>query len=103
MVDINRAYWAERVQGPGKFEGEQPETAYFYEICLLNSDGESLVVESDMDYSADLFIVDGEESDAFDLDCGSVFVLVENSDGFVFGRGFSTETEAREWFSEWSA
>ncbi len=103
MVDINRAYWAERTQGPGKFEGEAPEVAYFYEMAMLQGDGESLLVESEMDYAADLFIVDGEESFAFNLECGSAFVLVENSDGFVFGRNFETETEAREWFKVWSA
>jgi hypothetical protein len=64
--------WTERVAdlhaAPGKFEREPWYAPYFYE-CALNGDGESIYSIDDEDGSCqgDLFDIDAEEREAFDI------------------------------------
>lgn len=101
---IDKDYYDSRVSHPGKFEGEDPATPYFYDQAL-NGDGETLDWQSDgIGNAADLFcFVDSDEAEAFGLEIGSAFVIVEMSDGFVIGKSFDNEDAARDWYAEWSA
>lgn len=66
-----------RHQGPRKFEGESPATEYFYEQ-MLGGDGEEIYADNGEDgeeftgeeYSATIFHINAEESEAFDLPIG---------------------------------
>lgn len=83
MPSIDKSKYESR--GPGKFESEPPETTYYYEQWL-NGDGDAIFPTADdfdsgIEYS--IFCVNAEESDAFDLGCGSYVVLWEDSQGFV--------------------
>jgi hypothetical protein len=94
-------------KSPGKFEGESPATEYFYEQ-MLNGDGEAIFpygeddIDSDAGYCATLFQVSAEEADAFGLECGSWFLLREDSQGFAIGTEHETRDEAEHRFNEWA-
>jgi hypothetical protein len=71
--------------GPGKFEGEPPETAYFYDQWA-NGDGEDhcpTATDNETGTMYTVFKVDAEESEAFDLPVGAYVVLWEDPQGFV--------------------
>jgi len=69
---------------PGKFEGEQPETVYYYS-AMLNGDGEAL---EDLDEDAGVmsFTISPEEAAAFSIPEGGRFLLWESNEGFAYGR-----------------
>ena len=70
--------------GPGKFEGEEPATPYYYDLSL-NGEGESLDSSEDGD-GADLFHVEDDERAAFGFDADvTAFLLEWDSQGFVRG------------------
>ena len=96
-IDIE--YWNKVVvdNSPGKFEGEGPATAYFYE-ALLNGDGES--IESGGFY-AELFQTTPHESEEFGLD--SFVLLWEDSQGFVYLKGFSSRDEAQYFWDQYNS
>ena len=74
MIDLNM--WKECVKGPGKFEGEGPETAYFYD-CWLNGEGE--------DHGrVTVFVTTEEESATFGL-TEMYFGIEEDDRGFIYG------------------
>lgn len=77
---------------PGKFQGEPPETVYYYYLMM---DGES-------DYAGigwDAFRVTPEEAQTFDIK-GPFFAIEETDQGFVYGGdGFSEERILR-WLEE---
>lgn len=79
-IDINSL--AEQVRGPGKFEGQPPEAAHFYNVSM-DGDGEFLAGMEDDNHSAIKFTVDAEEAGAFGLVIGTDVVLVEDNCGFV--------------------
>ena len=87
QFDPRYSYW---VAARGKFEGE-PWYAPYYWNCLLEGDGESLLHE-ECDATADLFQVDGDESEAFDIECGRWILIRCDSQGFVM----VTDHESRE-------
>jgi len=82
MNQINLAKYEEEVKGPGKFEGEEPLTAYLYEISM-DGDGEYLAGLEDDGHSAILFHLTSEEMEVFGTDIKDV-VLIEDSQGFTF-------------------
>ena len=82
MIDVEK--YRDMVRGPGKFEGEPPEVAYFWEVSL-DGDGEIIADMVNDGFWAAEFIVTPEEASALNLTAGNVFVLVEDSQGFVSG------------------
>ena len=83
---------------PGKFEGESPATEYFYEQ-MLTGVGETIYDEIESDqhgcYSqAELFTIESEEADAFDIPIGHIFLLWEDNQGFAYGEVYATRSEA---------
>ena len=65
---------------PGKFEGELPETAYFYER-MMEGDGEDAYDDEGL-----LFDVNDEERAAFGLNAETTqFSLYVSENGFVYG------------------
>ena len=99
-------------QSPGKFEGEIAATEYFYEQ-MLNGDGETIFAEipiadgpDDFIYDedapqAEIFHVNADEAEAFDLPIGSVFMIREDSQGFVYGSMHPTHEKAEAKFNSW--
>ena len=88
---------------PGKFEGEQPETEYFYDL-MLEGDGETLFPDIDGDIcanSAEVFHINADEAEAFNLPIGHYFLLREDSQGFVYGSIHASRTEAEAKFQSW--
>jgi hypothetical protein len=107
MIDVTKYT---RNQSPGKFEGEPAETEYFYEQ-MMNGDGETIYASNDSDSEdeygsdtpcAELFQIDAYESEAFDLPIGRWFLLVEDSQGFVFGSVHETRDKAESAFNKWA-
>jgi hypothetical protein len=109
MIDVSK-YTAHK--HPGKFEGESPETEYFYEQMLDSSGGETMYApqtddEMEGDYDdqtpcAEVFQIDADESDAFDLPIGHWFLLCTDSQGFVYGSVHPTREAAERAFNEWA-
>ena len=109
MIDVEK--YREQVKGPGKFEGEPPETAYFWDQ-MLNGEGDdcSRYVQTDYNddpifddeplFSGDCFMVDSDEADAFDLEVGSYVVLWTDSQGFTM---LKSGLESRESVDTWIA
>lgn len=89
-------------QHPGKFEGESAATEYYYEQ-MLNNDGETIYGSVDYEDapSAELFHINAEEAEAFDLPIGHWFLLVEDSQGFVMGSSYESRQAAEEKFRTW--
>jgi hypothetical protein len=95
MIDASKY---DRNKHPGKFEGESPATEYFYEQ-MMNGDGETIYADyetneyDEKEYNeedgphAELFHINAEESEAFNLPIGFWFMLTEDSQGFVMGLG----------------
>ena len=83
-IDVPR--YKEMVRGPGRFEGEPPETAYYYEQAM-NGDGEMFFPDlddsDDDDRFFDGFEVNAEESEAFGLPIGSWYLIRTDSQGFI--------------------
>lgn len=70
--------------GPGRFEGEPPETLHYWERSMAG-EGESLA-SSDDGSGADVLDVDADEREAFGFGADVVGFLLEwNSAGFVTG------------------
>ena len=92
---------------PGKFEGEQPSTEYFYEQMLtgvgdtiyMGDFNESLRDVPGREECADLFKIESEEAEAFDLPCGQWFLLWEDNQGFVYGEVYPTREAAEKSFT----
>lgn len=98
---IDRAYYADMVSGPGKFEGEAPATAYFY-AQMLNGDGEDVQADDALsDDYATSFVIDADESEAFGIGIGNVYMIREDPQGFVIGSEHATREDAEETFSDW--
>jgi len=103
MIDANK-YTAHK--SPGKFEGESPATEYFF-AAMMDGDGENIYPsdiedtdEEDARY-ATVFHVDAEEAEAFDLPMSSVFMLREDSQGFVFGSSHADTDAAQSRLDSW--
>ena len=60
---------------------------------MLNGDGETIFADAE-DISAELFHINADEAEAFGLNIGEVFLLWEDSQGFVYGLTFPTQGEA---------
>ena len=76
---------------PGKFQGEQPATEYFYEQMLTGVDE---TITNDCDEVASLFQIETEEAEAFHLPTGSYFLLWTDNNGFVYGEVYPTHSFA---------
>lgn len=94
---------------PGKFEGETAATEYFYEQ-MLNGDGETICADNgdeghDYEFiaSAELFHINAEEAEAFNLTIGHWFLLREDSQGFAYGSEHPSRQAAEHKFNEWAA
>jgi hypothetical protein len=91
-------------QHPGKFEGETAATEYYYELSL-DSDGETIYgtvdYEDESAQIAELFHINAEEAEAFDLPIGHWFLLVEDSQGFVTGSCHKSRQAAEKAFAAW--
>ena len=92
---------------PGKFEGESAATEYFYEQ-MMNGDGETIWVgagdgteETAMEWEANIFYVNAEEAEAFDLKIGSVFMICGDSQGFAYGNEHANREAAEQKFRDW--
>lgn len=96
---------------PGKFEGETAATCYFHEQ-MLNGEGETIYesnfieIDENEDFvedcrKADLFDVNADESEAFDLPIGAIFMIREDSQGFVYGFVHANRAEAEAKFKSW--
>jgi hypothetical protein len=95
----------------GKFEGETAATEYFYEQSLIGN-GETLFAptldESQDEYwetgnSGEVFHINTDEAEAFNLLIGHWFLLREDSQGFVYGTTHATRVEAEKKFQDWIA
>ena len=92
---------------PGKFEGESAATEYYYElmlegvgedICGLRGESEDGNYDDpDTDF-ATIFRVNAEESEAFDLPIGHIFMICEDSQGFGYGSVYASREEAEAKF-----
>jgi hypothetical protein len=103
-MSINASQYTAHQQ-PGKFEGESAATEYFYEQ-MLNGDGETVFPDIDGDIcanSAELFHINADESEAFNLPIGHWFLLREDSQGFAYGTTHATRAEAEQKFQSWIA
>jgi hypothetical protein len=108
MIDVSKY----QNGGPGKFEGEPPQTGYYWEQ-MLNGDGETIYAyggdddQTEADFAdtdeacADLFQVDAEESEAFGLPIGSWQMLWSDSLGFAYSQNFPTREAAEDEFNSW--
>lgn len=92
---------------PGKFEGETPASEYFWEQTM-NGDGETVYAEVPAEEcececwpQAELFHIDAEESEAFDLPIGHWYLVREDSQGFVIGSVHETREQAERSFRKW--
>jgi hypothetical protein len=85
--------------GPGKFEAEPPETRYFYER-MLKGEGEDLYDPAlrEDETPAVTFRITPEESDAFGLADDRIFMLREDSMGFIYGSSHPNITHAEVTF-----
>ena len=106
MIDITK-YTAH--QHPGKFEGETAATEYFWEQ-MMNGDGETLysgnfdlAADEDLEseYEATIFTVQGDEPEAFGLNHGDIFMIREDSQGFVYGSVHASRAQAEAKFRNW--
>jgi hypothetical protein len=86
----------------GKFEGETAATEYFYEL-MLEGDGETVIIgeEHEPPDSAELFQINAEESEAFNLPIGHWFLLKEDNQGFVMGSTYKSREAAERAFRTW--
>ena len=89
------------IGGPGKFEGEGVETAYFY-LRLQDGDGESLYSSDNGDGCTDLLDVNEFERALFDFKPEIThFIVAQDSQGFVSGKELTDkQTEAEREFAE---
>ncbi len=71
------------VQGPGKFEGEQSYSPYFYDL-MMNGGGDSTVYDQEM--PVEIFIVTKEDRAIFPDELKGVHAvtLYEDGQGFVY-------------------
>ena len=77
---INLRKYQEMVSRPGKFEGESPETAYYYDIGLDGSADYTFF----QDQSISVFEVTPEEKDVFNI-LTPYYAIEESDQGFVYG------------------
>ena len=94
-------------KSPGKFEGETAATEYYWEQ-MLNGDGEEIyagIIEEESDLSeyplATIFRVQADEPEAFGLNHGDIFMIREDSQGFVYGSVHASRAEAEAKFRTW--
>ena len=89
---------------PGKFEGETAATEYFHEQ-MLNGDGETVYGSEDLEDApvAEIFHINADEAEAFDLTIGHWFLLHEDSQGFAYGSEHPTRESAEHKFNEWAS
>jgi hypothetical protein len=81
-----------RYRGSSKFSGEPDATLYYYE-AYMNGDGEPRGVEGEF-YT--VHSVDAAEREVLDLPKGTtVYVLYEDSQGFVSGEAMNEKQYAR--------
>jgi hypothetical protein len=99
QFDSRYSHW---VSARGQFEGQQWYAPYYWE-CALNGDGETLWSDEGVvcDITADLFTVDGDESETFDLKCGSWILVRQDSNGFVMVTHHDTREGAEFAFRGW--
>lgn len=89
---IDKTKLDEMVKGPGKFEGENAETAYYYD-AMMNGDGEMVCFGENEIYT--VFEISEEERDVFDLHTDieknpiDYFSIFTSEQGFVYGRPMS--------------
>ena len=79
---IDIAFWKSETERPGKFEGESPLTPYLYSQSM-NGHGEPLSDPDEDSFHAEGFTLFESEREAFNVQ-GSEWVLIEDSQGFVF-------------------
>ncbi len=86
-IDIKK--YRQEVSRPGKFEGEQPYAPYYYDAM---GNGEVHYVGGDEDGEGateyEVFQVDADESEAFDLPLHAYVVTWEDSQGFFYAKVF---------------
>ena len=80
-------YYEEQTKRPGKFQNENPLTVYLYEVSM-DGDGEILSDDEQDSFFAARFDLTSEERETFKTDEDS-YVLIEDSQGFVFTIPFS--------------
>ena len=63
---------------PGKFQGEPPETVYYWYL-LLDGNGNTYGTYT-------IFDIRPDEAAYFNLDVNKYFAVMENENGFVYGK-----------------
>lgn len=94
----NVAHWQSVVYDstPGRFEGEGPETAYFYDMSCSGFGGEILEWNEHESGGSELFETTEEERIAFGVETVAThFLLSWDSQGFITGE-WLTELEAKD-------
>lgn len=84
---------------PGKFEGEAPETEYFYELSL-DGDGETIYSDSEDTATVSLFHIYADAADAFNLPLGHYLLLWEDSQGFCHSTILPTRSAAEQFAAD---
>ncbi len=107
MIDL--LYWLAVVSSPGKFEHEEAFTPYYWNL-EMHGDGEFHTFYADDDPDGECepiaefveFVVDGEESEIFALDCGDYVLLWSDSQGFAFGQDFTSREAMFEFINRYN-
>lgn len=100
QFDSRYGYW---VSACGKFEGEEWYAPYYWD-CVMEGAGETISGSDEECPPASLFVVAGEESDAFDIKCGGCVLVREDPQGFVLvtihASRETAEARYRQWIGE---
>jgi hypothetical protein len=95
-----REEYEEQVKGPGKFQGEEPWTPYFYDMA---NEGDGEIIYSDAgELSGVLFHIYSGDTELFpELNEYRHAVLVEDSQGFVWVKLFGSGEEVDKWAKDY--
>ena len=89
-IDRVRAEYAERVKGPGKFEGEPACVAYYFDRMLDGGQDETIYEGED---PCDIFIVSDEDRAIFGADLPYAIAIWQDNSGFCCSRFFDDAAE----------
>jgi|GEM_PF-3389594 len=88
---IRREYVEGYESHPGRFEGEGPETVYFYDLTMDGSGDELSCMEDGCGEYACMLEVDDDEREAFEFPSNVTHFLVTQSEyGFISGTPLTT-------------
>src|SRR5262245_47221600 len=99
QFDARYSHW---VAARGKFEGEQWYAPYYWDQTL-NGDGDRIFPDDsdEFDTCGSIFETTADECEVFEFDQGTVILVREDSQGFVFVTSHKSRDEAEAKFREW--